>query len=125
MTPDKLNMILFTVVENICKKLINENYELSDKEGDKKVKKVIEELPYFGVLINCYESNVLNIRVENDYSIKNRLVLLALFMVILICEDMIDQEIQKIEDRSKTIPAIEVSEPNIMVENGDLMLQMP
>lgn len=103
----QLKEILFTAVESMCKQLISKDYELSDKEREEIFGEAIRALPYFGGII----SNGLSSGVRKRISVMRKrisVMMLALLMVLSIYSGTI---IQQIEDRSKTIPAIEVSEP--------------
>ncbi|KAH9411167.1 hypothetical protein HK407_08g13120, partial [Ordospora pajunii] len=58
MTPEDLNSILLTVVESICKELVNNDHMLSN-QSDKEIEETIKALPYVRVLIRNCESNPL------------------------------------------------------------------
>jgi len=102
MTPDEWNIIICAFVESICKQLISRDYELSN-EGEENFKEAIRELPYFGWIISNCESNPLISGTQKRIS----MMMLALLMVLSIYSGTISQQIQKIEDNKKPIPARE------------------
>jgi hypothetical protein len=117
MMPAQLKEIMLTVLQIICKQLINKDYQLSHKESEENVEKVIKELPHLGVLIDCSESNVLDSEVKNNISMRNRLMIFILFMVLYDMgnqkvKDFINQLIQNtqsIKDDNQPMPASQVS----------------
>ncbi|KAH9411081.1 hypothetical protein HK407_08g13550, partial [Ordospora pajunii] len=124
MKPAQLKKIMYTVVKSVCKKHINKDYRLSKEEGEKNVEEAIKALPHLGAIINNSGSNALNSGVEKNYSVKNALVLLILFMLTLTYKDMIDQEMmkdlinQKMDDSSKPIAAVEINQRKMMIESS-------
>ncbi len=100
-TPDELKEIVCIVVESICKRLINEDYRLSN-EDKKNVEGAIKALPHLEAIINNSESNALNSGPQK----KIGAMILILFIFSLTYKSIIDQ---KMKYRSKPMPAVEAS----------------